>query len=681
MIFKNITLYNFRQFKGEYKIEFSMHADKNVTLLLGVNTSGKTTIIQAFHWCLYGTSSFRNSELINVEVKKAIGLNSMQEVYVEITLIHEDREYIIKRTQNFKKNEIGRVSSVKPELIVQYKEKTGGMQSIPKARGTNINEDSLMNETINKILPKSLSDYFFFDGERITDINNRGDVVAAVRGLMGLDVISSAMDRLDPSKASSVTSEMRNELDLGMDTRSTNLKSNLEEEKRKLEGYRVRKDEIKNEIEYFERRKVELNNTLLANKEVKEKQNHKLDLEKDIAVLERTIESEEKRLRTDWSKGAMSFFSKPLVLTALNIIEESKQDHEGIPEMRAKAIDFIMNRGYCICGCDLVKNEGAKESILREKSFLPPQHMGTILRNYKQTYKRFYKEADDFNDLIKDSYTNYRTNSNLYEDKKEALVNISKQIQGVLNIEKIEQDYQKNERDLKSKRDIEKKIHESIGATENTIKNLETKINGLAIVSNRNQKIMKATAYSIAIYEWFKTSYDKQEKEVKRLLLDSVNKIFEQMYHGRRLVSINDKYQIELITMVGDEKMSTDESKGLESVKNFSFISGLVDLARRKARTGTLCEPYDSCVDSEGELNVNTEPYPLVMDAPFSNVDEIHINNIARIIPEVAEQVILLVMKKDWDVAKEALEDRIGCSYIIEKFNNSDTSSLIRRYE
>jgi DNA sulfur modification protein DndD len=64
-----------------------------------------------------------------------------------------------------------------------------------------------------------------------------------------------------------------------------------------------------------------------------------------------------------------------------------------------------------------------------------------------------------------------------------------------------------------------------------------------------------------------------------------------------------------------------------------------------------------SNVDSEleKELHVVTEPYPLVMDAPFSNADEIHINNISSIIPDIAEQVILIVMRKDWKFAQEAL--------------------------
>ena len=52
MIIKSITLNNFRQFKGKQKLAFSSDSSKNVTVLLGDNTFGKTTILQAFNLSL-----------------------------------------------------------------------------------------------------------------------------------------------------------------------------------------------------------------------------------------------------------------------------------------------------------------------------------------------------------------------------------------------------------------------------------------------------------------------------------------------------------------------------------------------------------------------------------------------------------------------------------------------------
>ena len=96
----------------------------------------------------------------------------------------------------------------------------------------------------------------------------------------------------------------------------------------------------------------------------------------------------------------------------------------------------------------------------------------------------------------------------------------------------------------------------------------------------------------------------------------------------------------------------------------------MVDLARTKARKRS--ENPD-----ENEI-INTEPYPLVMDAPFSNVDEIHIENIAKILPDIAEQVILIIMEKDWNNSKHILEDKLGAKYEIIKFENKETFSKVK---
>lgn len=53
MLIKSLKLKNFRQFKGDININFSYDPQKNVTIILGDNTYGKTTLLQAFSWCFY----------------------------------------------------------------------------------------------------------------------------------------------------------------------------------------------------------------------------------------------------------------------------------------------------------------------------------------------------------------------------------------------------------------------------------------------------------------------------------------------------------------------------------------------------------------------------------------------------------------------------------------------------
>ena len=157
------------------------------------------------------------------------------------------------------------------------------------------------------------------------------------------------------------------------------------------------------------------------------------------------------------------------------------------------------------------------------------------------------------------------------------------------------------------------------------------------------------------ILEW-KSLYREKEKTVRTELQKRVNDNFSRMYHGERSISIDDKYRVHYADV------KTEESDGLKAVKSFAFIASLVSMAKDKILD-----------DQDMQLG---QVYPIVMDAPFSNVDEIHINNICQILPNTANQVIMAVMKKDWDYAASNLGRYVGMSYMISKDTDADGNEI-----
>lgn len=660
MLIKQITLSNFRQYKEKQVVEFSCDKEKNVTVILGDNTSGKTTLIQAFNWCLYGLTSFKTRELINSESLQEMGLYSTNEVSVEVELQHEERLYVIRRTQTVTKNEPDRAPTfARSTLKVEYQEANGEMQEVPSVEAQN---------TVDKILPEALSGYFFFDGEHIADINNKGNVVSAVRGLMGLETISEAVDHFDPKKANSVISKLHKELDIGQDQKDAQLKASLSTAKEKLQSLEQRKTQVENEINYFEDRKKELDAKILANAATKARQEEKIRIERDLNYLQSNQETVERQIVRDFTKDSYKFFAKSLYAKVYKVIADAKQDGEGIPKMHSDSIEFILKRGKCICGADLTLNQGAVNNIRYEQSLLPPQHIGTEIREFKRDCQRAETEVEDYAEVIKGDYIRIRENANQIDDKKSQLTELSRLLQGNVDVGKFERDNVENEKQLKEKRMLLVNISSSIGEVKNQIQSLESTINGLQVATEKNKKINSYIAYATKIYEWFKQSYDKSEKEVKEDLYTSINDLFSQMYHGQRTVEIDDNYHITLKVDNGKGVFVNDTSPGLDTVKNFAFIAGIVDLARKKAQT--------KGNELEG-IQYSSEPYPIVMDAPFSNADDKHIANISKVLPQVAEQVILVVMNKDWEYAQSNMNNKVGMLYQIEK--HSEIKSSIRR--
>ena len=58
MLIKSLKMQNFRQFKEITAVDFSCDPEQNVTIILGDNTFGKTTLLQAFNWCFYEQPRF-----------------------------------------------------------------------------------------------------------------------------------------------------------------------------------------------------------------------------------------------------------------------------------------------------------------------------------------------------------------------------------------------------------------------------------------------------------------------------------------------------------------------------------------------------------------------------------------------------------------------------------------------
>jgi DNA sulfur modification protein DndD len=663
MKIKSIQLCNFGCYKGTNPpIVFSTDAEKNVTVILGANKSGKTTLVQAFLWCLYEQVSPTNG-VINSEAKAEMIALAPFDVFVEIVLIYSGKEYTIRRTQQFSKIN-GIVRNEKSSLRVQYKEPNGEQQSIPPRSCT---------ETVNSILPKDLSDYFFYEGERFVDIKKR-NVAAAVKGLMGLDAISTARDKLDPKRESSVTSKFRKGLKLENTQESDGLKLKLENSQEEREKIIERIERVKKDKEFYLRRKEEMEEQLSKNTLAKSLQAKRKDMENDIKIGRENISYTETQILSQFQQGALAFFALPLIDRALSAIDNSRQNGEGIPEMRQAAIDYILERKFCICGCDLEENEGARKRIHLERNLLPPEHLGTILHNHKQTLLGYIDFSKNYIEEVDANYKNWRKNIRFLDEKIEDLNKISEEISSndLIGIEEIESEYQKSGEKLHELEKTYEKLIEDKGGAERDIENFRKKISSLVEKIDSNKKLQRYLSYSEALYEMLDESYSRREKEVRIDLNESVNRIFSEMYHGHRIVLIDDDYQIKLLATVGTTQEEIADTGGLKAVKNFAYITGLVDIAHKRVAHG----------NETDEEDVNeTESYPLIMDAPFSATDAKHIENISRIIPRIAEQVIIIVMQKDWAYAESATKEKIGKSYIIENIDNSETKSKIREGE
>ncbi|MCC8105773.1 MAG: AAA family ATPase [Clostridiales bacterium] len=649
MIIHKLEMYNFRQFIGLQEVEFSTDPEKNVTVLIGVNTSGKTTIIRAFEWCLYGKNGFEDPVLLNSEVRDNMYNGDAQEVWVAVTFSHADSSgeklYTLRRKFTYLCNER---SNVEGKLVVGLNKKPEEDLSLTYLQADGQTKTAIrrenITESIDRVLPEDLSDYFFFGGERISGIANRTDLSKAVRGLMRLDVLENARDHIKEA-----LKKFSGNIDTSGDSKAQAAQASLETAKKKLSQYIETRDNAQAEMEHYQQKENELNVELSKSNvdQVKKAKAERDRIARSITNEENRLENAIKAYVDMFNRRPYAFFGMPTIKKSLEVLENVNDQVECVPGMNQDSIDYLIHRGICICGTHLDPGSQPYQTVMQERRKLPPETIGAVVLNYKNKAEGYLSGSEAFFSDIEEKYREIRSIQRRIGELKDEAEEQSKLIVDDTDAKAIElKRREAHTKYVEVKADYDQAVRD-IGGCERDIKNCEAAIEKYAKSSTKNRRLVRYITYATLVQEWLNGTYEEKEAKVRTELQARVNDNFAKMYHGERSILIDDKYRVKY------SDVTTEESDGLKAVKSFAFISSLVSMAKDKILD-----------DDEMQLG---QVYPLVMDAPFSNVDEIHIDNICKILPRTANQVIMAVMQKDWEFAAVNLDRYVGKSYTIVK--------------
>lgn len=639
MIIKRLTLNNFRQFIGKQQIDFANDAEKNVTVLIGINTSGKTTFVRAFEWILYGKRDFDDKILLNQNVVDNMMVGEVQEVTGTILLSHNGKDFEISRQESYTCISDKKVRATTPIAKIYYMQPDGQTK-------TEIGSDFSTN--IESILPQALSGYFFFGGERVGLISSREDIEASVKGLMGLDVLFNAMNHLR-----TVINRLKKSMDYSGDDEAGSIQEKLDYVNQMFNDQKDNLQNLEEQLQYYRNEKTKYAALLKANEDFADMQKRREQLDSIINDLDKRNDRDKGEMISTFSHDAFAFFGLPLMKEALKILNSHGEDIDCVPEMNAKAIDYLLDRGWCICGKHIAKGSVEELNLLREKSKQPPEAIGALVSYYKDQTTDYLAIGDTYFDKLEGRYTDIRSGKRELGHRNDEKEVLDKRLIGQKDSALLEEQYKNSEKHVKTLEVEKEKLLESIGACKKDIQIYEEKLAKYSRLNEKNIRISLNIEYATAVYEWVKDAYSSRESIVRGKLEEKVNENFSRMYHGSRNITIDEKYRVQYYDV------TTEESEGLKAVKSFAFVSGLVDLAKEALLTGD-------------EADLGGQYYPLVMDAPFSNVDEIHIRNISEILPKSAEQVVIAVMQKDWEPASVIMQQYVGKSYCIEKDKNAD---------
>lgn len=645
MRISKIEFENFRNFKGHGEIKCS--TDGKVTIIYGKNGDGKTTLHQLFQWVFYGAVHFNKTTsdtLYNLSFESEQPYNSTFQVMGRIDFEHVNEHYSLTRTITYRK-ELDSSSIVSEELELNHLDSDDNWKRIDRPQ-----------ETIEKLLPSGLSDYFFFDGENmIADLRVKGrdsakNLRKALYSIFDLDILESALKHIgDTDLKTTVLGRLylsKSSISSGSDINAT--KTNIENAQNKIEEYEtmIGKDEeekaAKKELIFSISEQI----GSTRSKEEYERERKGLVRQRDAFL--GNISSE----MTQFGDMVISDFPQLLISKAVEDAKKRihlKVEDSKLPQgLDKRLIHYLINlsTSKCICGRDLTEEH--KEHIKGFLDMMPPNNYDNMYMNFSTQAKQwgkgysrgkiesFIKQVIDNQEQAKACDTKIRE---LDEDEKN-----SKDIEDLIvdrknaesRVSEIEANLIKANSELeKYKMFLKKEMKKFDSLTE------QTKNNKVAM---RKIDIMKA------VRDYFKECLDDESEKYSKLLQDNIQSLLNMMLTSKRTVSVSPEFAVKVVDSYKDES----KSEGQFAVVSFAYIGGILKLV------------------SDVE-NLSGKEYPLVLDGPFSKLDADQRQNVIDCIPKFAPQVILF--------SKDSLQDYfapdvIGRVYTIQSNDEKNIASV-----
>ena len=649
----SIKLCNFRSFYGKTPEIILANGDiRNTTMIYGSNGAGKTSILNGFTWVLYEkfSAAFASTEqLVNKRAIAESQPGQPVECSVEIGWEHENMRYRAKRGCRVYKNQSDLIETGKTQLTM-WLGGDDGQWKIP---------NQLPEEIITQILPLSLHQYFFFDGERIEEIvrsHNKAEIAEAIRIFLGVEVIELSIKHLKEAKKSLET-ELKN---IG-DSETKQLLTKQQKQELEIETINKRQTEINQELEYQQVFKKEVSNKLRELSAVKELQEKRQNLESQRDSLRSELKKTRENLKKVISARGYTVLLTETTAKFREIFIDLKKRGELTAGISREFVNDLLNTGRCICGADLregththfhVKNlmRKAGSSTVEETAI----RMSAQVDEIDKQAVAFWEEADREQLRIKQ----LRENLNQVELE---LTTIEEQLRKDPN-EEIS-NLQKRLDEIESKID---ELNREQGANHQELSHLKISMDTLIKqISKQKQNEEKQSLAQRRInatqdaIERLSEVKNRQEHQFRLQLEQRVQEIFSEISFTPYIPKISENYELSLVENTTGIEAPVAASTGENQILSLSFIASIIDKVRDWSEKKKMMMVPDSST------------FPIVMDSPFGSLDANSRRHIARTIPKLANQLVVLVTKTQWRVeVEEEIVDKIGKEYVLVYYSS-----------
>lgn len=656
MILEKLTIDSFRQYLGRQEMIFATGKAKNVTLIHGENGFGKTCFLNALLWGFYGRDGLtadlpKPENIIPDSVRENCGDPHAAVASIKINFKHGDQSYILLRSISLADERDSKGEKTKLELAIR------------RTDGQTFNTDGReAQKIIDQMLPRDLRELVFFNGERIDHFameENAEDVRDAVRGLLGLKLIAQTIDDL---KSQNVRGKLRTELRDNTDEETADLLATQARLENDLQSNRTGLTACRKNQAACADDLASISNRLEANREAHQLQQRRSVLDAELADRQKALQELEKRLSELLANDAYTLFCTELVTKGKSITHRLRAEGRIPARVMNDFIHDLLKAQVCICGNHMPEGSEAWKKVEEQ-----------LTKAGDPEFNRAVGDLDKAIGVIEGSINQTRNNlGRLVEERSNAVNRIAQIHEELTDIKeqlgsKEDQEVHKLE-DAREKAELrrnellveEGSLTTKIGTLEGELENVAKQISAKqqkAAEAQRAQRRLERLEQVITLLEQI---LQLESEDLRTELGREVERAFRAIsLHDYRL-QLTDQFTLRLTKLIpsdgGQVPVDVATSTGQRQVMSLVFIASLVALAKRRNEIPTILR------DLQGG------DFPLVMDSPFGQLGKEFRAAVARHIPELAPQLIILVSSTQYagDVERElGQSERVGRRYVL----------------
>ena len=646
MKLKLLKINNFMPYKGAQQIEFPT-GSANVCVVYGDNMRGKTSFLNAIRFAFFGRATARHLrdinaiDLFNVEAAE----DGDWSLGVIVHFEHDGIDYEVRRELRALEH-VARPQS-KDDLKESFFVRKGG---VPLA-GQDISFE------MNQVLPEGISRFFLFDGELLQEYEelvlnpaNASKIKDSIEAILGVPALTTGLTEIQSLLSQAQTAQAQElkhskklqaqaERQISIQKEIDGLKAQIEAKAIEKKDLDTRAEELQQRLEQFSEA-IEFEKDLIRTQSdieaetstLREKRAHRADLLQEgwitllqprLALKRRDLNEDRKTLLDTFAENArMQKEASELKAAIVDKIcpicdTELKGKHADAVGKRLGAIEGRL--AYLEDGTSKFGDvQGRLDAISRIQS---APLASRVLSVEKQMRASLVKLSD-------------------LAGKERALKKELEEFSG--------RDAERIRTEREQVRSVAIGIDREIDGFRATLQVEQRKLDQTSRLMSRNpatrsQKSSRLVALYSSLEEVFEQAVDKLRDKQRERVQDYASDAFRNLtsepdYAG---LEINENYGLTIQDRKG--RSVQERSAGAEQIVALSLIDGLNRAGRRGG--------------------------PIVMDTPFGRLDWVHRANVLKYLPEMAEQVILLVHEGELDPQRELpiLGPHVGAMYRINR--------------